>query len=83
MKLKKILLVPGFVGLSTIALISCSSKKTTHNDVTPYGALYDKLDNSIAELGENKFTLGEYYNLLRNKGYSLVEDNIKKAIYKV
>ena len=82
MKLKKILLVPGFVGLSTIALISCSSKKTTHNDVTPYGALYDKLDNSIAELGENKFTLGEYYNLLRNKGYSLVEDNIKKAIYK-
>ena len=81
MKIKKILLVPGFIGLSALALVSCSSKKTTHNNVTPYGALYDKLDNSVASLGENKLTLGEYYNLLRNKGYSLVEENIKKAIY--
>ena len=81
MKMKKILLVPGLIGLSAIALVSCSKKSTTHNNVTPYGALYDNLDSTIASSGDNKITLKEYYNLLRNKGYSIVEEQIKKVIY--
>ena len=82
MKLKKLFVGAAVATLGVTALASCSKKVETRNQVTPYGSLNSKLNETVATAnGDLKMTVGQYYTQLRKSGYSLITTALNKYIY--
>jgi hypothetical protein len=81
MKTKKFIAIAALSALATVTLTSCSS--TSHNTTTPYGSLYNSLNDTIASANNNeyKLSLKTFYNSLKKNGNQLVTQNIQKAFY--
>ena len=74
--MKKKLISLTVLGLSTIALVSCSSKINTS---VPYGTLTD--DQTYATLGDYSVSKKQVYDAMRSSGYSTVLTNIKEQLF--